>query len=124
VMFTETDRPQEAEKLLHEAMVEIEPLALRRSQYTLMGAFLAGLNANLGNSLFSQERFVEAHDAYVRAQNIRRQSYQTHTDAPGPTRDMIDLLVFCPDKSVRDPATAAGIARAALQRTPRIQYLW
>jgi tetratricopeptide (TPR) repeat protein len=32
-------------------------------------------------------------------------------------------LALCPDESLRDPAAAASIARAALQSTPRIQLL-
>ena len=123
-MLTEIGRAQEAEKLLREALVEVEPIAQRNSQYPLVVEHLATVDEHLGNSLFSQERFAEAHEAYVKAQSIRRQVYQAHTDDPVRIGWMVYLLVYCPDKSLRDPAAAAGIVRAALQRTPNIQALW
>ena len=123
-MLTDIGRPREAEKLLRESIAEIEPIAQRRSQYLLMADHLDALEGNLGDSLFAQGRFAEAHDAYIKTQDSRRRIYEAHSDHPSRTEGMAALLVFCPDKSVRDPAAAARIARAALQRMPRAQYLW
>jgi eukaryotic-like serine/threonine-protein kinase len=123
-MLTDIGRPREAETLLRESIAEIEPIAQRRSQYQLMADHLDALEGNLGDCLFAQGRFAEAHDAYIKTQDSRRHIYEAHTDHPSRAEGMIVLLVFCPDKSVRDPAAAAGIAQAALQRMPRAQYLW
>jgi tetratricopeptide (TPR) repeat protein len=125
-MLTIIGRAREAERPVREALAEIEPLALRRSQYKLMVGHLGALNETLGDCLFAQGRFTEAHEAYVQAQDIRRRDYEAVADAPAQTGATMSiyLLVLCPDKSVRDPAAAAGIARAELQRTPRNQYLW
>ena len=120
-MLNDTRRPQEAEKLLRESIVEIAPIAQRRSQYNLMLTHLATLNENLGNSLFAQRRFPEAHDAYIKSRDGLRQIYEAHNDAPARTLAVLYPLALCPDQSVRDPAAAAGIARAALEHTPHIQ---
>ncbi len=120
-MLNDIGRPQEAEKLIREAIVEIEPIAQRRSQYNLMVTQLAYLNENLGDSLFAQRRFAEAHHAYIKSRDGLRRIYEAHNDAPARTLAVLYPLTLCPDQSVRDPAAAASIARAALQRSPRIQ---
>jgi tetratricopeptide (TPR) repeat protein len=122
-MLNDIGRPQEAEKLIREAIVEIEPIAQRRSQYNLMLTQLAYLNENLGNSLFAQRRFAEAHHAYIKSRDGLQRIYEAHNDAPARTLAVLYPLTLCPDQSVRDPAAAASIARAALQRSPRIQLL-
>ena len=120
-MLNDIGRPQEAEKLVRGAIVEVEPIAQRRSQYNQMATHLAELNEELGNSLFAQRRFAEAHDAYIKSRDGLRRIYEAHKDAPALTLGVLYPLALCPDQSVRDPVAAATIIRAALLRNPPSQ---
>jgi tetratricopeptide (TPR) repeat protein len=122
--LAEMGRPQEGEKLIREALAEIEPIAQRRSQYALMVVHLATLDDDLGNCLLAEGRLSEAHDAYIQSRDAHRRLYEAHTDAPSHTLGILYALALCPDESVRDPAAAVSIARAALQRMPRVQRLY
>jgi tetratricopeptide (TPR) repeat protein len=86
-----------------------------------MATHLAELNEELGNSLFAQRRFAEAHDAYIKSRDGLRRIYEAHKDAPALTLGVLYPLALCPDQSVRDPVAAATIIRAALLRNPPSQ---